>query len=476
MPSKIIAVARPTEPSRLSRFARLCLLALPTFVVAGAALRASDDQAVFLWIGAVVELVACVLALTSGPGWRGSVDLAVIVLYVTAIGWLIGAGPGLEDWYFHVAQAVLLVIPLGSFGAKFLRESGAPALRRARLRAARLARRTDWPDDLSECRHLPDVKALREASSIDASPAIALTFDPRPQVRMAGLAALEGRQRWRQGQPEAVMKLARTAPEPEIRAAAVRALANLSDREMVEALSECLYDTSPDVRREGGGVLLGDPNVNWGWIRPALRRALADPSCQVDGAVRPDGAELCPEAVSDLTAWASEKGLLGLRAALTLGEHYARRLAVEPDAAILGTLKDKVEDVHAPPMLRLELARLLQQYRGLDASLLRQLVSPATPAPLRLLAVEGLLATGESGQALAALQDLGRLPNREIALAVAEVAQRRLGMSFGLPLDKPTPPLQSRAAAEVARRVLAWATQQSPDAEPAVESAAEDAV
>ena len=123
-----------------------------------------------------------------------------------------------------------------------------------------------------------------------------------------------------------------------------------------------------------------------------------------------------------------------------------------------------------------ELARLLQQYKALDASLLRQLVSPATPAPLRLLAVEGLLATGESGHALAALQDLGRLPNREIAMAVAEVAQRRLGMSFGLPLDKPVPPLQSGAAAEVARRVLAWATHQSLEAEPAVESTAKDPV
>jgi hypothetical protein len=119
--------------------------------------------------------------------------------------------------------------------------------------------------------------------------------------------------------------------------------------------------------------------------------------------------------------------------------------------------------------LRLELARLLREYHVLDAPLLRQLVSPSTPAPLRLLAVEGLLAAGQSGQAMAALQDLGRLPNREIGLAVAEVAQRRLGHDFGLPLDQPLPPVQSRLAAEVARRVLAWATQQPSDSEPSSE-------
>jgi HEAT repeats len=464
MPSKIARVAALSRARRLTRLTRLCLLALPGLLVAGAALRASNDRATFLWLGALVELVACILALISGPGWHGPVDLAIIVLYVTSIGWLIGSGPEPGDWYCHVTQAVLLVVPLCCFGAKFLRESGAPALRQARQRAARLACRTEWPAELGDCRLVPEVNALREVLHVDASPALQLTHHSSPQVRLAALAALEGHPRWRQGQPELVLKLARGAAEPEIRAAAVRALTNIADREMVEALSECFYDASPHVRREGGGALLGDPDVNWGWIRPALRRALAEPTCQGDGAVRPEGAEFSPEAVNDLLAWTSEKGLLGLRAALTLGEHYARQLAAEVDVRVLGDLRDKVEDVHAPPMLRLELARLLQQYQVIDASLLRQLVSPSTPAPLRLLAVEGLLASGESGQAVAALQDLGRLPNREIAVAVAEVGERRLGLDFGLPLDQPLPPVQSRLAAEVARRVLAWATQQEPEA------------
>ena len=61
--------------------------------------------------------------------------------------------------------------------------------------------------------------------------------------------------------------------------------------------------------------------------------------------------------------------------------------------------------------------------------------------------------------AIAALHDLARLPNREIALATAEVVQRRLGVDLGLPHDQPLPPVQSRVDAEVARRVLTWAVQ-----------------
>ena len=146
-----------------------------------------------------------------------------------------------------------------------------------------------------------------------------------------------------------------------------------------------------------------------------------------------------------------------------LARSDSRQLKADADPVQVARLQDVVDNVHAPPMLRLELARLLQQLGALKALHLRNLVSPSTPAPLRLLAVEGLLASGESGQALAALQDLARLPNREIALAVAEVAQRRLGVDFGFPENQPTPPVQSRAAAEIARRVLAWASQQ-PDA------------
>src|SRR5262245_13288294 len=101
------------EPGRMWRLARLVVLVLPSAVLAGAALRADGDAATVLWLGAAVLLAGCLLALVWGPGWRGSADLAIIVLYVAGIGWLVAVANWPEDWYCHVAQAVMLVVPLG---------------------------------------------------------------------------------------------------------------------------------------------------------------------------------------------------------------------------------------------------------------------------------------------------------------------------------------------------------------------------
>jgi hypothetical protein len=80
-----------------------------------------------------------------------------------------------------------------------------------------------------------------------------------------------------------------------------------------------------------------------------------------------------------------------------------------------------------------------------------------------LIAVELLLAehpdTPPATAALGALRDLARLPNREIALATAEVIQRRLGVDLGLGVGQPLPPVHSRQAADITRRVMVWASQ-----------------
>ena len=139
-----------------------------------------------------------------------------------------------------------------------------------RLRlAAQLARRAEWPADLDACRLLPEVKALGEALHVDAAPALELLSNPRTQVRVAALAALEFRQNWRYGQAEMVLNAARRAVEPEIRAAAVYALANRDDREIVEGLAEFLYDLSHGVRQAATEALLWNTEHRWPWIRAA---------------------------------------------------------------------------------------------------------------------------------------------------------------------------------------------------------------
>jgi hypothetical protein len=135
-------------------------------------------------------------------------------------------------------------------------------------------------------------------------------------------------------------------------------------------------------------------------------------------------------------------------------------------------LRQLAIDIHAPSMLRMEVARLLQQFQELDDVVVEALMKPIAPASLRLIAVETLLARGESVQATAALHDLARLPNRELALATADVVQRRLGVDLGLQRGQPLPPVHSRKAADVARSLMIWALQQEAPTEAAAARAA----
>jgi hypothetical protein len=200
-------------------------------------------------------------------------------------------------------------------------------------------------------------------------------------------------------------------------------------------------------------------------MRHAVRRALANPACQEDGPLQ-TGDQLTEEAVGDLTAWCAEKGLLAVRSALTLGAHYAQVLSAGAPPELVAKLRRQLTDSHTPAMLRLELARLLQQHRELDNQVLRGLLAPSSPAPIRLIAAEALLAQSDCPEAVVALHELARLPNREIALATADVIQRRLGVDLGLPRGQSPPPIHSRLAAEVARRVLLWSTHQDQPEEP----------
>jgi len=447
-------------------------MCLPLLLLAVCSWLAPADRALVLWLGTLAQGFGCFLGLFGWNGMTRALSPAIVMLYVIAFCWLLFAANGLEHWFVHLAEAILVVVPLGAFAIQNLRDSGAVDLRRARALAARLGKRKHWPATLDECKQLPEIEPFREALQIDAGPALALLANPKSQVRMAALAALECRQEWRQNQPEIVLHFLKNVPEPELKAAAILALANVEDRPMVEALAEFARHRSPLVRQAANQAMLRKADTRWSWIRHPVRNALADPELATDGAFGPDGMLWPPEAVGDLTAWCSEKGVVALRAAETLARYYARVLATKNDPTLIQQVRNQVADARVPPMLRMELARLLEKLNELDDSVLRALMNPVTPASLRLIAVEALLSQGESPNALAALHDLARLPNREIALATADVVQRRLGMDLGLPRGQPLPPIASRKAAEVARKLMIWALEQeSPGEQPAARAA-----
>ena len=273
---------------------------------------------------------------------------------------------------------------------------------------------------------------------------------------MAALSALEFRKQWWPGQPEVVLRFAQREAEPALRAEA-RDGAGEPGRSRPDRGDGRIPPRSRPRSAPGRGrrLVLGH--------RPPLELA-ADPvtarpvgSLERDGGLRYNGPPLPADAVSDLLAWSTEKGVLGARAALTLGEHYSRRLTHHPESELIRTLKQRLASPTTPGTLRIELAQLLKNNNELDRDLQEKLLDSGNPASLRLLAADLLLSTGAYPPAVAALRDIARMPNREMAMLAADIVQRRLGIDLGLPIGQALPPLHSRQAADVTRKLMKWA-------------------
>lgn len=462
--------AGQSKPSLFVIVLRCCILLLPVMllVLAVFRVRAWGQSDTLLIAGAVFQVVATAFAFRDPKRWRQPMGTQAFVLYVIALAWLwFGLGPEMHDWFLNMAQALLLVVALGLFAERVLADSSARELHHAYLLAQRLLDRRDWPENLHDCRNLPEVRAFREAVAHDPQPAFALLVNERPQVRMAALTALEFRRDWRPGQPELILNVAQNAAEPEVRSAAIAALANLEERMMIERLGEFLSDPALEVRRAAAEVLLWDSERRWPWIRHLVRRNLADAAFKDDGPLLLQGQMLTDEAVKDLNAWVAEKGRLSIRSVLTLMIHYERVLNETGDEKLLKELKQQMLESKAPAILRIEIAQLLQNLQLLPRELQERLLDPMNPAPLRIIAADGLLADARHAGAVTAMRDVARMPNREIALATADVVQRRLNLDMGLAPGQPLPDLSSREATEVTRRVMTWSRKNDSVLEPA---------
>jgi HEAT repeat protein len=360
-----------------------------------------------------------------------------------------------------------LLVPSCLFAIQTILGTGSPALQYAQSIAKRLTERTDLPADLHACRLIPEVRELREAIFEEAAPVLPFLQHQSPQVRVIVLTALEFRKTWRMGQPDVVLRLAQTDREPIIRAAALLALGSVQHRTLIEAMAECLRDPVSDVRRAAAEALLWDTDRRWVWIRHALHQALGDPRFAKDGPLTVATGSFHAQAVADLMAWATESGTLGVRATLTLVDHYSRQLSEQPDPMQIAQLRDQVANPRASAVLRVELAGLLHKRGLLNDELLDQMLHPTNPSSLRLLAVEALLQQRRNEQAIAVLREVARQPNRELSLTAAIMVQKYLHFDMGLELGAPPPPLHSRQAAEVTHRMIQWAQAAGSSSSPA---------
>ena len=407
----------------------------------------------------ICQAVLCLLSLL--PKYlRISASPTYILHYLLALAWFwIGMGRE-QHWYPYIAQAVLLVIPLCIFARQTLHSTGAATQRRAEFLAANLASRNKWPLDLAECRGWPELKAFREALYLDATPALKLLEHPRFEVHFAALVALEFHKNWRTGQAEKILKAAADTDEEDVRAAAVLAVANVEDRYLVESVANYLADRSPKVRKAASEALLWDLENRWGWIRHAVRKALANAHATDDSVDVFAYLSLPDAAVDDLIAWTTEKGLLSQRASTVLAGYYSKRLDVDSDGALCKKLSKAVVQTKLAPALRIELARVLCARQQLSLKSAEALLDAANPVPLRLVAAETLLQQSQIELARTTLLDLARIPNRELALSTARVVQRYMGVDLGLILSDPLPALNTRQAQDAVIRLIRWAEEQ----------------
>jgi hypothetical protein len=438
-----------------------CALLLTPTAVLGYLAHRLDSQAVL--VGAVVQCLFVLVFCRAHPVWRPPVSVSVVALYLIALAWAWVPTRGTTDWQVHLAQGVIILAAVLLLIGHDLNRTGAEPLRRANKWTRRLTGRRHWPVQLADCRVMPEVFALRDSIRDQPGPALALLSDPRAEVQVAALGALEYRTQWRPGEAELVLKMARKSQVPAVRAAACFALAGTNTTELVGGLAEFLRDPAPEVRAAAAEAVMWDADRRWVLARAGVRDALSDPKFSEDGPLFNGTTKFPAAAVADLTTWAGEHPPLARRAILTLVEQYHRSLldAERPDLS--SELAAQMLDPVSPPGLRVELAALLRDHHMLSADLLDRLTNLDQPGPIRLFAAEVMLmANPHDPDGLDVLRGLARQPNRELAVQIAGILQNILGLELGLPpgeLPAPT----SKIAAEVARRVLLWANGATPD-------------
>lgn len=425
------------------------------------AARPPESARFSLFIGAAALAITGAALLAYFRTLAVPVGSTALITHGLALIWLLVMLPGLEErpwagvwayameaWFAGVAIIILV--------QHWLIRSGAVLFRKARILSQHISTKEDWPPDLAACKDLPLTKEFRDAIVFDAAPAVDLLANRRPEVRMVALSALEFRATWRPGQIDQVLNYVQGEAVPAVRVAAINAVANVDERRPTELLSEALHDHDPRVRQAASDALFWDNRRPWEWMRNGVRATLADPKLHDCGSLLREGQTLPREGVQSFLAWAAERGQVSVRAAQTLAVYYLRALQ-ERTEDVREDLMRCVLDPQAPPLLRIQFARLLAKNRMIDIPTLERLVDASNPAPLRLMASELLLSVGYNSSAVNCLREVSKLPNRELALDTARIVQNFLNVDMGLAVGAPPPPAGSPKAAEIARRLTLWA-------------------
>jgi len=451
--------SRPQSLGVLTLTLSILLLLLPAALLGVLAFHTGSKA---VTIGACIQALFLLLFIRVHPIWRPPASVSVVILYLIAF---LSAWAPLKnspDWMSQVVQGSLLLIAVGLYAYHDMIRSGTEPLRRANKWSRRIIARKVWPPDLADCRIVPEAVALRNAMLTEPAPALSLLSNTRPEVQAAALGALEHHAHWRPGEAEMVMRHAHKNTEPAVRAAAVFALAGVETADLITELATFLRDPSAEVRLATAESLMWNSESRWPFVREAVKETLADPRLVNDGPMFTTAGRLPAAAIADLITWSAEHPPLARRAILTVVEHFHGDLLNAERPELANEIATMMLSNETPPALRVELAGLLRDHHMLTPDLLDRLTNLNQPAPIRLFAAELMLRLNpHDPDGVDVLRGLARQPNRELAINIAGVLQKILGMDLGLPSGEIQP--QSKIAADVARRVLAWANGGSAD-------------
>jgi len=441
-----------SRPSLAGLAVQLALLLFPSLALG---LLGWTLHSTTLVVGTMAQLIGAGLLIRAKSVWRPPASPILMCLYLMAIGWVWFATSESPTALSRLAIGSLLAIVLTVFVGHDLLRSGLEPRRRARNITRRLKQRTQWPAAIDDYSSLSDVRRLARTVRDNPSLAFELFDDPRPEVHIAALAAIQRRPYWRWDEAAVVLGVARRSADPEIRALALRALASSTQIDIVLGLADYLRDPSSNVRDAACRAILRGGDSNWGFARAAIRTALADPALARDGALPGAAGLLTPLAVCDLMGWTSEQAAFAQRCVLTLLAHYRAVLEAKRDPHLPSALGEQIVSEQTPAVLRIELALLLRSLGLLLPEWLDRFTDPNQPSPVRLIAVETMLASDPTDATAAnVLRGLGRQSNRETQLAVARILQRYGQLDLGLPEENPTP----KQINEAVRKVMKWAS------------------
>jgi hypothetical protein len=438
----------------VAHFVSLAILFAPALCLGVVSL---EYRSPLLFIGAMAEILVACLVIRSREVWRPPASGLTIILYAMALGWLWLATGTADEPGLRLLRGGFILVAIALLVVHDLTKSGVEPRRKAQKLTRRLMARLHWPNSVGEFEEIPEIRQLHAAVRVDPSLAFVLVEDPRADVRIAGLMALQGRPYWRWDEASVVLKAARSAKEPEVRTLALAALHSASGAEYLRGLAPFLKDPSPDVRRCAAETMLVDGERRWAMIRESIRSALVEPTLVPDGPLLGAAGRLPAIALCDFTVWAVEPAPLAERAVRTLLAHYDLALQNPDHTQLPRELCRQITEEATPAVLRVELAHLLRKRGRIPVEHLDRMTDADQPGPIRLLAAEIMLSNDPHDHSgLNVLKGLGRQSNRDTAFAIARILQNIVGIDFGLPPMGITP--TPKQTAEVTKKVAAWAS------------------